>query len=86
MAKQVTVFSTTHCGSCAMLKKWLDDKQVSYESVNLEEDPSRQAEVIEKSGSMQVPVTFITDGNDQDSLKVINGPNYGEIKQALGLE
>ena len=85
MAKKVTVFSTTHCGSCKALKKWLDDKSIAYDSVNLEDSPERMAEVIEKSGSMQVPVTFVTEGDDQDTLQVINGPNYGDISKALGL-
>ncbi|MEM6997586.1 MAG: glutaredoxin family protein, partial [Patescibacteria group bacterium] len=81
--KTVTVYSTTHCGSCASLKKWLDSKGVEYQNVNLEERPELQAEVIAKSGSMQVPVTIIadTDGNEQ----VVNGPKFADISSALGL-
>lgn len=83
MSKTVTVFSTTYCATCKQLKKWMDDKEIKYDSVNLEEHPDRQAEVMEKSGGLQVPVTFITDedGNEQ----VINGPQYSDILSALGM-
>lgn len=81
--KSVTVFSTTYCASCAQLKKWLDSKDVAYDSVNLEESPDRQAEVLQKSGSLSVPVTIIADseGNEQ----VVTGPNFADISSALGL-
>lgn len=83
MAKQVTVYSTTHCGSCASLKKWLDSKQIEFKSINLEEQPELQAEVIAKSGSMQVPVTIVTD--DDGTEQVVNGPKFADISAALGL-
>lgn len=85
MAKEVTIFSTKHCVSCGALKKWLDSKQVAYTVVDLEDNPDRQAEVLAKSGSLTVPVTFITDDGDQDTLQIVTGPNYGAMSSALGM-
>ena len=85
MGKVVTIFSTPHCVSCKALKKWLDGKEVEYTVVDLEENPDRQAEVLQKSGSLSVPVTFITDDGDEDTLQIVNGPNYASLSSALGL-
>ena len=87
MAKNVTVFSTTHCGACSQLKKWMDEKGIAYTPVNIEEEPARMTEMIEKAGTMQVPVTFIRDEGDEsdDSLQVVAGANYSEVSKALGL-
>ncbi len=87
MAKSVTVYSTTHCGACAQLKKWMDEKQINYDAVNIEENPDRMSEMIEKAGTMQVPVTFIRDEGDDsdDSLQVVAGANYAEVSKVLGL-
>lgn len=79
----VTVFSTTYCQSCAALKKWLDSKGVAYESVNLEDHPERQAEVMQKSGGLSVPVTIVANQDGQE--QVVNGPNYAELSSILKL-
>ncbi|MCA9349146.1 glutaredoxin family protein [Candidatus Saccharibacteria bacterium] len=81
---KVTVFSTTYCASCAALKKWLDAKGVAYESVNLDENPDRQQEVLEKSGTLSVPVTIIADGQGVE-MPPVTGPNYSAISSMLGL-
>ena len=80
---KITVFSTTHCPSCQTLKRWLDQRGIAYEAVNVEEEPARQAELIEKSGSFLVPVTIISlaDGREE----IIQGTQYGRIKSILGL-
>ena len=79
--KKVTVFTTSYCPSCQTLKKWLTDQKIDYETVNLEENPERQEEVLQKSGSLTVPVTLISDtkGNEQ----VVVGPKYDQIRSIL---
>ena len=80
---QVTVFSTTYCPSCQTLKKWLQQQQIEYQSVNVEKEPERQAELIAKSGGFLVPVTLITHGDGRE--EVVQGTQYAKIKSALGL-
>lgn len=80
---QITVFSATHCPSCQTLKAWLDKQGLKYESVNLEEQPHRQAEVIEKSGSFLVPITIIKLANGQE--EIVQGTEYGRLKKILGI-
>ena len=80
---RVTVFSTTYCPSCQVLKQWLDEQKIAYQAVNVEEDPERQQELVAKSGGFLVPVTLVKhqDGREE----VIQGTQYTQIKTALGL-
>lgn len=84
MAKQVTVFTTTTCAFCMMVKKYLDGKGIAYESVNLDEHPERQAEAIELSGALATPITVLTD-EDTGEKEVVVGYNIGKLAPALGL-
>ncbi len=81
MGKKVTVFTTSTCAYCVMVKKYLDSKGVAYDVVNLEEQPQRQAEVMAKSGAMTVPVTLVQ--NDDLSEQVIVGFNLSKLAPAI---
>ena len=80
---KVTVFSTTYCPSCQTLKKWMEEQKITYEAVNVEEKPDRQAELIAKSGGFFVPVTLIAHADGRE--EVVQGTQYAKIKTALGL-
>lgn len=80
--KNITVFSTTTCAYCPMVKKWLQHKGYDYEEVMLDHDSSRQQEMIQKSGQMAVPVTIIE--KDDGSEKVVVGYNIGQLVSAVG--
>lgn len=58
----ITVYTTTTCAYCKMVKTLLDAKEVKYETVNLDEHPERQQEAVDLSGQIGVPVT--TNGTD----------------------
>jgi glutaredoxin 3 len=55
----ITVYSTTWCGFCHMAKKYFDSIGVTYEDVDVEQDPSAGKAAVEKSGQMGVPVIDI---------------------------
>ena len=40
------VYTNNGCRNCKMLKRWLDNKEISYEEVNIGEDPSARAKLI----------------------------------------
>jgi glutaredoxin len=75
--KKITVFTTTTCAYCGMVKKWLDSKGVSYNVINLDEQPEMQKQVYEKSGALTVPVTLIE--NDDSSEDVVIGYNLSRL-------
>jgi glutaredoxin 3 len=82
MPKNITIFTTNTCGYCGMVKKWLGNKGLSYEEVNLDDDPSRQQEAFELSGQLTVPVTVVT--KSDDTKEVVVGYNLGQLAPAVG--
>ncbi|MDQ2973608.1 MAG: glutaredoxin family protein [bacterium] len=72
----VTVYSTTWCGYCKMLKEYLKGKGVAFNEVNIEEDREAGQRIIDKTGQMGVPVTEIGD-------KVIIGFDRPRVDAAL---
>ena len=81
MPKNITVFTTNTCAYCIMVKKWLDSKGLSYETVNLDENPERQQEAFEASGQLAVPVTVVT--QPDDSKEVVVGYNLAKLAPAV---
>lgn len=76
--KDITIYSTTWCGYCKMLKKYLDDKGFKYVEKDIEQSVEARDELLQKiDGQFQgVPVTDI-DG------QLILGFNRPAIDAAL---
>lgn len=81
MAKNITIYTSNTCAYCVMVKKWLTIKGHSYDEVNIEEQPNRQAEMMQASGQMAVPVTIIT--KEDDSQEVVVGYNLARLAPAV---
>jgi glutaredoxin len=64
-----------------MVKRWLGSKGISYEEVNLEQYPDRQAEALSMSGALTVPITVVT--KNDDSKEVIVGYNLARLAPAI---
>lgn len=77
MAKNITIFTTNTCAYCGMVKKYLTSKGHTYEEVNLEEHPERQAEAFAMSGQLTVPITIVT--KDDDTKDVVIGYNLARL-------
>jgi glutaredoxin 3 len=81
MAKDITIYTTNTCAYCVMVKRWLQAKGMSYNEINLDENPDRQSEALELSGSLSVPVTVVT--RQDDSKHVVVGYNLAQLAPAL---
>ena len=81
MVKNITIFTTNTCAYCGMVKRYLDAKGNVYEVINLDEQPDRQAEAQQLSGSLTVPVTVVT--KQDDSREVVVGYNLAKLAPAL---
>ena len=75
----VKVYSTPTCTYCVTLKKFLDDKAIKYESVDVSQNAKDLQEMIDKSGQMGVPVVDI-DG------QIIIGFNRNKIVELLNIK
>jgi mycoredoxin len=76
----VTMFSTTWCGYCRVLKKALDREGIAYAEVNIEHQPGAADFVMAVNGGNQtVPTVLFPDGS------AATNPSPAEVKQRLGL-
>jgi glutaredoxin len=64
-----------------MVKRFLDMKGHSYQVVNLDDNPERQAEAMELSGALTVPITVVT--KQDDSREVVVGYNLAKLAPAV---
>jgi glutaredoxin len=81
MVKNITIFTTTTCAYCPMVKKYLGAKGFTYDEVNLDQNPERQAEALAISGALTVPVTVVT--REDDSKQVVVGYNLAKLAPAI---
>jgi glutaredoxin len=81
MAKNITIFTTNTCVYCSQVKRWLAAKGLGYDEVNLDEHPERQAEALEISGALTVPVIVVT--KNDDTREVVVGYNLAKLAPAI---
>ena len=72
--KNVRLFIKPHCGWCHEAKDWLDERQISYEALDVISDASARREMQELTGQSLAPVIDV-DGEiladfDVDQLEV----------------
>ena len=56
---KITIYSTKTCAYCNMLKKWLDEKSITYTVYNVDENPMAAQNMVRISGQMGVPFSTI---------------------------
>lgn len=80
---QVTVYSTTTCPYCKMLKDYLSEKSIVYTEKMVDTDEAAREEMMAVSGGfLGVPFSvFMKDG----SKETVIGFDKGKINSLLGL-
>lgn len=78
---KITVYSTKTCVYCAMLKKWLDDKGVSYTNYSVDVNPIAAQHMVSLSGQMGVP--FSTVEHEDGTVNKILGFDRAKFEEAL---
>ncbi len=72
----VTVYSTSSCPYCTMVKDFLRKKQVSFVEYDVGRDERRAEEMVRKSGQMGVPVVDVNG-------RILVGYKPADIERAL---
>lgn len=79
---KVKVYTSNNCGSCKMVKKFLQIKGAEYSEINIDESPNLRQEAISLSGAMTVPVIAVSD--DSGILKGVSvGYNPSQLSSLL---
>lgn len=81
---QITVYSTTTCPYCKMLKDYLTERGVVFSNKFVDQDDSAREEMMGLSGGfLGVPFTQIV--KDDGSKEIILGFDKNKISQILGI-
>ena len=72
---EVTIYTGHRCAYCNAAKKMLDSKSVTYNEVNVHDDPSKMEEMVERTKRQTVPQIFIGDFHvgGFDDMAELNG-------------
>ena len=77
-AGTVTMYSTVWCGYCRRLKSQMDREGISYQVVDIEDDPVSADFVMSVNGGHQtVPTLVFPDGS------ALTNPSLAEVKAKL---
>lgn len=81
---QITVYSTTTCPYCKMLKDYLKEKNISYSEKLVDIDDAAREEMMASSGGfLGVPFTIVA--LDNGNKETILGFDKGKINKTLGI-
>jgi len=81
---QVTIFSTTTCPYCKMLKDYLKEKNISYvEKLVDQDDAAKDEMMLESNGFLGVPFTLVR--KDDGTKATIIGFDKGRVDEILGI-
>lgn len=74
---KVKVYSTPTCTYCIILKKYLEEKGVEYDEVDVSQNEEEQKRMVEMTGQMGVPVVeyegkFITGFDKEEINELLN--------------
>jgi glutaredoxin 3 len=58
---KVEIFCTPFCPYCIRAKNLLDNKNIDYEEIRVDQEPERHDEMITRSNRTSVPQIFIDD-------------------------
>lgn len=79
--KTITIYSTTTCPYCVMLKNWLSSKSIAYTNYNVDENPIAAQNMIRLSGQMGVPFSTIED--EDGTMEKILGFDRQRFEEVL---
>ena len=80
---QVTIYSTTTCPYCKMLKDYLSERGISYTEKLVDQDDVAKNEMMQASGGfLGVPFTLFV--KDDGTKETVLGFDKGKINEILG--
>ena len=79
----ITIYSSKFCGFCVAAERLLQNKDLEYKIIKVDEDPSKFEHMVKITGRRTVPQIFIGDHHvgGFDDLSAAN--QSGELKKLL---
>ncbi len=82
---KVEIFCTPFCPYCVRAKKLLEQKNVEYEDIRVDQEPDRHKEMITRSNRTSVPQIFIDDDHVGGCDELFALEAEGTLDSRLGL-
>lgn len=82
--KKITIYSTTTCPYCHMLRNWLDSKSIEYTNYNVDQNPIAAQAMMQLSGQQAVP--FSTIEYEDGQVEKILGFDRPRFESALAVK
>jgi mycoredoxin len=76
---QITIYIRPWCGGVMRVKRWLDQKQLSYTEIDVTADAEAARYIEELNGGYQSVPTIVVDGKH-----VATEPSTAELEQIFG--
>ncbi len=82
---QVTLYSTTTCPYCKMLKDYLHEKNIPFTLKMVDQDQEAQNQMVEDSGGfLGVPFTVVV--RDDGTRQTVVGFDKTRVNEVLGIK
>ena len=82
---KIEIFCTPFCPYCVRAKKLLEQKNVEYEDIRVDQEPDRHKEMITRSNRTSVPQIFIDDDHVGGCDELFALEAEGTLDSRLGL-
>lgn len=82
---KIEIFCTPFCPYCVRAKKLLEQKNVEYEDIRVDQEPERHKEMITRSNRTSVPQIFIDDDHVGGCDELFALEAEGTLDSRLGL-
>ena len=82
---QTTIYSTTTCPYCKMLKKYLTEKNISFTEKLIDQDNAARDEMAKESGGF-LGTPYVVIVKNDGSKETVMGFDKGKLNRILGIE
>ena len=84
MNKEIIVYTAPWCRDCHVAKRWLNQNNISYREINIDETPGAAEEVIRRTGKRAIP-QFVINGAWVQPYIPGKGFKYDEMSELFGI-
>jgi mycoredoxin len=82
---QVTVYSAFWCPDCREAKRFLQQHNIAFQDIDIENTPGAADEVVKRTGKRAIP-QFVIDGEWVQPYRQGEGFLYDEMTKRLGIK
>lgn len=79
----IRIYTTSYCGFCRLAKRFLQEKGLPFEEIDVTGDPAARARLVEWTGRATVPQVFIDERPVGGYTDLLSLEREGALRQLL---